>query len=66
VSSPPRSGRCNLGKEHRHLLYRRLSRPRVRSGRGWKIYLAPTGIQHQIIQPAASRYIYYAIPTTNL
>ena len=49
------------GKEKRYLLYRKLGRPRGRSGWMRKILL-PLRFDPQTVQPVASCYTVYAIP----
>ena len=50
------------GKETRYPLYRRLGGPQARSGRVQKIS-PPLRFDPRTIQPVASRYTNYAIPT---
>ena len=58
----PRPGRFTHGKETRYPLYRRLGGPQCRSGRVWKIS-PPLGFDPRTVQPVASSYTEYAIPT---
>ena len=60
-----RPGRFTPGKETRYPLYRRLGRPRGRSGRTRKI--SPTPVSGPwIVQPVASRYTEYVIPAATI
>ena len=63
--STSRFDRFIPGKETRYPLYRRLGRPQDRSGRVRKIS-PPPGFDPRTIQPVASRYTDYAIPTHEL
>jgi len=54
VALPPR--------KTRYPLYRRLGETQGRSGRIWKIS-PPPGIDLRTVQPVASRYTEYTIPT---
>ena len=58
--STPRPAALPPGKT-RYPLYRRLGRPRGRSGRVRKIWPTP-GFDPQTVQPVASRYTDWAIP----
>ena len=60
----PRPGRFTPGKGTRYPLYRRLGTPQCRSGRVQKIS-SPRAFGPRTVQPVASRYTDWAIPTHN-
>ena len=58
----PHPGHFTPGKEMRYQLYRRLGGPQGQSERVW-IMSPPRGFTPWTVQPLASHYTHYAVPT---